>query len=214
MWNGPTAAQQGLNFLAAMDRAGATPHIVRHSAFGVDESRLIQQIDQVDDAVKASGRTWTILKPTFYMQNTMMLKDSIANDGMIYWDWNDAKAGMIDLRDIADCAFSALTQDGHEGQSYILTGPESVSWHEMATAIGSAIGKEVKYMSVPHEAAKESMVGFGMSEWIVDGYIELNHGFESGFADISNDNVEKLSGHPARSIQDFANDFGGYFTSN
>ena len=58
------------------------------------------------------------------------------------------------------------------------------------------------------------LIDIDMPEWITDGYIELNHGFENGFADTTNDNVQKLAGHPARSIQDFANDFGGYFTSN
>jgi len=51
----------------------------------------------------------------------------------------------------------------------------------------------------------------GFPEFIVDGYIELNHGFAEGFADITNSNVETLSGRKPRSIDDFTNDFKGYF---
>ena len=51
----------------------------------------------------------------------------------------------------------------------------------------------------------------GFPEFIVDGYIELNKGFADGFADLSTDNVALLSGHAARSVDDFVNDFRGYF---
>lgn len=213
-WNGPTAAQQGINVIEAIKRVGTKPFIVRHSAYGAKESRLIQQIDEVDKALKASGLKWTSLKPTFFMQNIMMAAQSIKQGGTIYWDWADGKAGMVDVRDVADSALGALTGKAKEGKEYILTGPQSVSMHDVANSFTKQLGKPVTYVPVPHDASKEAMLGMGFPEFIVDGYIELNQGFEKGFADTANENVKELSGHAPRSVHDFTRDFKGYFSDN
>lgn len=210
-WNGPTAATQGKNIIEAIKRAGTNPLVVRHSAFGADSSELIQQINEVDEALKASGIPYTIIKPTFFMQNFVMASPTIQGDGKIYWDWADGKAGMIDIRDIADSAIGALTGKAEQGKEYILTGSQSVSMNDVASSFTRVLGKQVNYVAVPHEASKESMMEMGFPEFIVDGYVELSKGFSKGFADTTTNNVELLSGHKARSIDDFTRDFKGYF---
>jgi uncharacterized protein YbjT (DUF2867 family) len=210
-WNGPTASAQGNNIVNAIKRAGTKPYIVRHSAYGTDGSRLIQQINEVDNAIQESGAPWTSIKPTFFMQNMMMASKSIQNGGNFYWDWADGKAGMIDIRDVADSAFGALTGKAEQGKEYILTGPDSISMHDVADSFAKVLDKEINYVAVPHEASKESMMGMGIPEFIVDGYVELSQGFAQDFADTTNGNVEALSGHAARSIDDFTKDFKGYF---
>jgi uncharacterized protein YbjT (DUF2867 family) len=209
-WNGPTQAQQGESVIQAAQRAG-NPHIVRHSMWGSEKSRIVKQGDQVEDALKSSGLPWTVLRPTFFMQNTMMAAQTIASDGVIYWDTGDGKLGMIDVRDIVDSAVAVLTGNGHEGKSYILTGPEAISFHDVAATFSKVLGKEVKYVSVPHEASLESMVGMGFPEWIAKGYGELMEGFSEGFADRATDNVATLTGHPARSFEQFARDYAQVF---
>jgi uncharacterized protein YbjT (DUF2867 family) len=210
-WNGPTAAAQGKNILEAIKRTGINPLIVRHSAYGAEGSRIIQQINEVDKLIHESGLQWTSIKPTFFMQNLMMVSPSIQNGGNIYWDWAEGKAGMVDIRDVADSAFGALTGKAEPGKEYVLTGPESISMHDVATSFTKVLGKEINYVAVPHNASKESMMGMGFPEFIVDGYVELSQGFSQGFADTTTGNVEVLSGHPARSIDDFINDFKSYF---
>jgi uncharacterized protein YbjT (DUF2867 family) len=208
-WNGPTALDQWKNFRTALATAGASPRIVRHAALGSPKSRIIQQLTAAEQDLKESGLAWTILQPTFFMQNTMMLAQTVKEQGTIYYDWGDGKAGMIDVRDIVDSAIGALmARDGRlDNQSFVLTGPQSIGFADVAAAIAKAIGKDVKYVPVPHEAAREAMVGMGFPEWIVDGYIELNAGFEAGFADTTTDGVQKLAGHAPRSFEDFASDF-------
>jgi uncharacterized protein YbjT (DUF2867 family) len=209
-WNGPTQAQQAINVIEAAKKAG-NPHIVRHSMWGSENSRIIQQGDQVEAALTSSGLPWTLLKPTFFMQNLMMAAQTIASDGMIYWDTGDGKLGMIDLRDIVEAAFAVLTGEGHEGKNYILTGPEAISMHEVASAFSKALGKKVTYVSVPGEASLQSMLSMGFPEWIARGYGELMVGFSQGFADRTTDNVATLTGHPARSIEQFARDYAQVF---
>lgn len=211
-WNGPTQLQHVQNVLEAARQAG-TPYIVRHSMWGSDRSRIIQQGTQADDAVRSSGLPWTLLKPTFFMQNTMMGAQTIASDGVIYWDMGDGRLAMIDVRDIVECALAVLTESGHEGKSYILTGPEAISFYDVAGTFSDVLGKEVNYVNVPGEAAVESMVNMGMPEWIARGYMELMEGFSEGFAERATDSVPTLTGHPARSFEQFARDhaqvFGG-----
>ena len=213
-WNGPTASQQSINVIEAIKRVGINPFVVRHSAFGAKGSRIIRQIDEVDKALKESGLRWTSIKPTFFMQNLMMAAPSIQSDGKIYWDWGNGKAGMIDVRDVADSALGALTGKAEEGKEYILTGPTSISMKEVAASFSKDLGKEIDYIPVPHGASKQAMMGIGFPEFIADGYMELNEGFTNGFADIANDNVKELSGHAARSLDEFARDFHQYFSSN
>jgi uncharacterized protein YbjT (DUF2867 family) len=209
-WNGPTQAQQVKNVIGVAKQAG-NPHIVRHSMWGSEKSRIVQQGNETEETVRSSGLPWTLLKPTFFMQNTMMAAQTIQSDGVIYWDTGDGKLGMIDVRDIVDVATAVLTGSGHEGKSYILTGPEAISFHDVAARFSKVLDKEVNYVNVPHEAAFDSMVSMGVPEWIAKGYGELMDGFSEGFANSTTDNVATLSGHPARSFEQFARDFAQVF---
>ena len=205
-WNGPTQEKQVENVLNAAKKAG-NPHIVRHSMWGSEKSRIIQQGERAEQAIKSSGLPWTLLKPTFFMQNTMMAAQTIKSDGVIYWDTGNGKLGMIDVRDIVDSAYAVLTGSGHDGKSYILTGPKAISMQDVANTFSKVLGRDINYVNVPHEASVQSMVSMGFPEWIARGYGELMEGFSQGFASQVTDNVETLTGHPARSFEQFARDY-------
>ena len=209
-WNGETQLQQAINVIDAAKKSG-NPHIVRHSMWGSENSRIIKQGYKIEEILKESGLPWTILKPTFYMQNTMMAAQTISSDGAIYWDMKDGKLGMIDVRDIADAAFAVITGKGHEGKEYILTGPEAISFNDVAKIFSNVLDTEIKYVSVPGEAALQSMVGMGLPEWIAKGYVELSEGFSENFANSTTRNVEILTGHPSRSFEQFVSDFARVF---
>ena len=210
-WNGPTQEQQAKSAIEAAKKSG-NPHIVRHSMWGSEKSRIIKQGYAVDEAIKSSGMPWTILRPTFFMQNTMMAAQTIASDGMIYMSMKDGELAMIDIRDIVDAAVAVLTGSGHEGKDYILTGPEALSFHDVARTFSKVLGKDVKYVNVPSEAAIQSMMGMGVPEWIAQGYAELSEGFSENFASKATDNIANLTGHPARSFEQFAHDFAQVFS--
>ena len=123
----------------------------------------------------------------------------------------DGKIGMIDVRDIVDVAAKVLTEDGHQGKTYGLTGPASISFHDVAAGLSKALGKEVKYVDVPLEAGREAMVGMGLSEWFADAMTEYNKAFGEGLGDFTTGDVQELTGHPARSYETFARDFAEVF---
>ena len=208
--NGPNQTQQGRNLIEAAKRAGS-PHMVQQTGYGTNKSRIIQQLEEIGKELEESGLPYTMVKPTFFMQNILMAAESVASQGVVYMPFKDGRLGMIDVRDIADVALKVLTSEGHEGKTYILTGPASISFHEVANGLSKAIGKEVTYVDVPSEAARESIVGMGVPEWIADGYIELFEGFSEGYADSTTPHVEQLTGHPARSFENFARDFAQAF---
>ena len=209
-WNGPTAPQQARNIIGAAQRAGR-PHIVRIAAHGTDGSRIVRDHLVVEEELKASGLPWTMLRPTFFMQNLMMAAPSVASDGMMYLPFKTGRVGMIDVRDIVDVAARVLTTDGHAGQTYILTGPQAVSLQEVAGALSAALGKPVTYVDIPREAAKQFMMGMGMPEWIADGYAELFEGFANNFASRVSPDVARVTGRPGRGIAQFARDFAPVF---
>ena len=174
--NESSAATQAKNLIEAAKEAGR-PHIVKQTGFGSSRSRIIQQLEEIDQLLEASGLPCTLIKPTFFMQNIMMAAQTVASDGMVYMPMKEGRLGMVDLRDVADVALRVLTSEGHEGKTYVLTGPASISFHEVADGLAKALGKQVTYVDVPPEAARESIIGMGMSEWLADGYIELFEDF-------------------------------------
>ena len=208
--NGPAAAQQASNVIQAARRNGS-PHVVRQSAYGPEKSRIIRHVLQVESELKASGLSYTIVRPTFFMQNTMMAAQTVASDGVAYMPFKDGKIDMVDVRDVADVALKVLTEDGHEGREHTLTGPASISFHDVAAGLSKALGKEVQYVDVPLEAGREAMVGMGMPEWVADGYTELMEEFSKNWADLVSPAVEKITGRPGRSYEQFARDFAQVF---
>ena len=210
-WNGETQLKQAENVINAAKHEGVS-HLIRHSMWGSEKSRIIKQGYEIEEMVKSSGLQWTLLKPTFFMQNTMMAAQTISSDGVIYWDMKDGKLGMIDVRDIADAAYAVITGKGHEGKSYILTGPEAISFNDVAKIFSDVLHKEVKYVNVPHEASIQAMTGMGIPQWIAEGFAELDEGFGENFANDTTKNVETLTWHPARSFKQFATEFAQVFS--
>jgi uncharacterized protein YbjT (DUF2867 family) len=214
-WNGPSALQQSRHLLEAITGSGATPHIVRLSGYGTLQSRIISELAECEADLQASGLPWTIVKPTFFMQNVLMAAQTVSEQGAVYFDWGAGKAGMVDMRDVVDCAVAVLTGEAGaaEGETFVLTGPDSIGFADVAATLSRVTGHEVEYVPVPHEAASEAMVAMGMPEWIAAGYAELSAGFEQGFADFTTDNVDRLSGHQPRSFEQFARDHARLFTA-
>ena len=211
----PNQATLGKNGIAAAKRAG-NPYIVRSSAMvpaPALQTSLGRHHAEIEAELKASGLPYTIIKPTFFMQNTMMAAQTVASDGVIYMPFKDGKVGMIDVRDIVDVATRVLTSDGHEGRTYTLMGPESISFHDVAAGLSKALGKDLQYIDVPSEAGRQSMMEKGLPDWLAEEFRELIVNFAEGGADFTTSDVEFVTGKRARSyeqfVRDYAETFGG-----
>ena len=211
----PNQVIQAKNGIQAAKRNGS-PLVVRLSAGAVkdvpgDLPRVSAQHAEIDNELRASGVPYTILKPNFFIQNTLMAAQTVASDGVVYMAMKDGKIGMIDVRDVADVAVKVLTEDGHEGKEYTMTGPASISFQDVAAALAKALGKQVVYVDVPVEAARQGMVDMGLTEWFADAMGEYMTSFSEGYGDFSTSDVEKVTGNPARSYEAFARDFAEVF---
>jgi uncharacterized protein YbjT (DUF2867 family) len=206
--NGPDQAKHGQNLIAAARKAGR-PHLVHHAASGSDKSRIIRHINEVEAALRVSGLPFTILRPTFYLQNTMMAIPTVQSQGAIYFPMKEGRMAMTDVRDIVDVAAHVLLapKGEHEGMTYTITTPETFTITEFASTLGAALGKPVNYVDVPISAARASMIGMGMDAWVVDGYMELFEGFADNWGNKTSDDVQKLLGRPARGKREFVADF-------
>ena len=93
----------------------------------------------------ASGLPYTLLRPQSFMQNTLMTASTVATQGRIYQPMKDGRLGMIDARDIGAVAARVLNEEGHEGQTYTLTGPAAISFHDVARILSGILGRGMSY---------------------------------------------------------------------
>src|SRR5215208_664967 len=161
----PEQVTQASNVINAAKDSGNDARIVRlsvHQASHEAPSRNSRQHAQIEDQLRSSGLPYTLLRPTTFMQNTLATARTVASEGRIYEPFKDGKLGMIDARDIGEVAAKILTEEGHEGKTYILTGPRAISFHDIAEMLSAVLGKKVDYVPISLEKAKEAMFGMGL----------------------------------------------------
>jgi uncharacterized protein YbjT (DUF2867 family) len=201
------------NFLAAARGAGA-PHVVKFSGLGASAdspSELMRQHGETDAALAASGLPFTILRPNSFHQNLLWSAGTIKDHGAFYLPVGDARQSLVDVRDIADVAAAVLTGVGHEGRTYEITGPESLSYHDVAGHLSAALGKPVRYVDVPPESALDAMLEAGMPEWNARAVTALYGVFAAGHAARTTDVVGRITGREPISFAQFARDHADAF---
>ena len=166
---------------------------------------------EADQALIESGIPYTLVKPAHFMQNLLAFAGPIAAQGLIPAPLGHASIGTIDVRDVAAVAVAALTGEGHEGESYIITGPESLTMDAMAERLSSALGSEVKYVDVPPEAAREALLKSGAPAWFVEALLEINANMAGGSADIVTSTVHDVTGRTPRTFEGFATEYASAF---
>ncbi len=202
---GPEAVAQG-NAVTQAAKAAGIKHLVRLSAIKAAEDAPTENGRshfQTDKEITASGIPYTILRPHFFMQNLLMSVPTILGQGNMYWGMGQGRLGMIDVRDIADCVVTLLTNGGHEGKIYNPTGALSIDFNEAAAIISKGIGKSVTYTPVPLEAVGEALISMGQGEWVAKLMMDYSKAYSENWGNYTNDDVETITGHKARSFQQF-----------
>ncbi|MFL6337177.1 MAG: SDR family oxidoreductase [Pyrinomonadaceae bacterium] len=205
--------EQQRAFIEAAARAGVR-HVVKFSALGADAGApegFGKWHGQGEELLKASGLAWTILRPNFFMQNLLGQAKQIASDGVIAQAAGDGRASFIDTRDIAAVAARTLTEEGHEGRTYTLTGPEALSYTDVAAKLSEATGREIKYISVAPAQFREMVLALGFPEWFVAALERLNEVFTSGEAAVLTDDVRRIGRKEPNTFERFARDYADAF---
>ena len=209
---GPEAVAQGKVLLNAAVDSGS-PYYVRLSAIGaaVDAPTENGRLHfQSDDALIKSGLPYTILRPHYFMQNLLGSVETIKADGNMYWGMGDGKLGMIDVRDIANCCASLLLGTGHEGKIYTPTGPETISFHDIADIISRGLDKDIKYVPISIEAVGEAIRKAGWGEWGANVMMDYSRAYAEGWGEFTNDDVEIITGNKPGGFQQFFDEVLAY----
>jgi uncharacterized protein YbjT (DUF2867 family) len=195
------------NAIDAARDAGVSS-VVRSSILGADAdspSVFLSSHGESDAYLEQSGVDYTILRPNMFMQNVPESTiPSIDGDGRFYGDAGDARISMVDTRDVAAVASVVLTESGHGGARYDLTGPEALSYHDVAAKLSAAMGRGISYVAVPDDAVRTALLGYGMDVWLVDALVglfaEYRRSGTDGYAAAVSGDVERITGQPPRSL--------------
>lgn len=195
--------QAELALIEAAKTAGVK-RIVKLSARGV-EADPSNPHSVVEAALAASGLAWTVVRPTFFMQNyATMSAATIRDQGAIYEPAADGASAFVDTRDIAAVVVKALTEAGHDGRAYDLTGPEALDRASVAAAIAEAAGKPVRYVPVDDAALRNAMAGAPPA--LTELMSGLFAAVRAGHTAATTTTVQDLLGRPATPFATFARD--------
>ena len=178
----PQLVELESHMLDACKEAGVK-HVVLNSALGAGDyaKSFPGWHRKVEDKLKATGMSYTILRPNGFLQNIAAYNaPSIRAQGAFYVAMGDAKVSYLDVGDIAVVAFRALAGGAHAGKTYELNGPEAISNQELAKRISKAAGRTVNYVEIPESAQREALLGLGMPEWQVTALLELQQYYKQG----------------------------------
>lgn len=209
----PEAVAWNVAFLECAKQRGVG-HVVQLSGMNVSPSSSAafhRQMSQCDDALKASGIGYTILQPNVFHQNMLRMASSIRGQGRFRSAVGDARISMIDVRDIAEVAVKALTEEGHAYKVYVLTGPEPITYFDVARDLSSAAGTRIEYEALEEEQAVNELVQSGLPEAVARSRVGVHRSFSSGaFARVTSD-VKQLLHRSPRSFSEFASDYAAAF---
>ena len=209
----PDLVQLETNMIDACRTAGVK-HIVLNSALGAgDYSKSYPSWHRkVEDKLKSTGMSFTILRPNSFHQNVVaFFAPSIRAQGVFYSSMRDARVSFLDVRDIAVVAAKALEAGEHSGKTYELNGPEALTYAELAQKISKHAGRAVQYVDIPVEPQRKAMLDQGMPAWQVDALLDLQEYYTSGHGGSVDPLLPKLLGRPPITMDRFLAEFAGEF---
>ncbi len=163
---------------------------------------LGKQHKAVEDAVKAAGVGWTILRCGGFATNTLIWAASVRAEGVVRFPYGEAALALIAEQDIAAAAVRVLLDPGHAGQTYVLTGGQSLTQIQQAEAIGKAIGRPVRFEELSPGQFRQAATRHFPAPVVEDLLTALAR-YVGQTAYITAD-LEKLIGRPATSYAQWA----------
>ena len=196
----------------AVPGAAETVAAFADQAVGAGVGRLVllsgrgeEEAQRTERLVAEAGAEWTVVRCSWFNQN---FSEGFFIDGVVAGELalpvGDVPEPFVDLEDVADVAVAALTEDGHAGQVYELTGPQLLRFDEAVAAIADAAGRPIAFAPVPMDAFAAALREHGEDDdvvWLTTYlFTEVLDGRNASLAD----GVERALGRPARSFADYA----------
>lgn len=199
-------SQAAVGELLAAAQGSALRHVVLMTAYGteLDETSVFRQEEKM---VEVSGFDWTFLRPNWFWQNFSegdLFLPSIMTRDEIKAPAAEGAVSFVDTGDIAAVAVAAMTEPGHTGRAYSLTGPTAVTFADVAEAIGEACGRTVRYVDQDPTESLSELVAMGVPATFAELSRHLYDTVRAGYAAGVEPAVEQVTGRPARDLKAFA----------
>ena len=192
-------------FLDALHARGIG-RVVLLSSMGADQAPQFGT-GLIERMLADGGFDWTVLAPNWFSQDfdqTLFLP--MVRAGELRIPAGDGAVSWIDVRDIAAVAATALVEHGHTAQRYVLTGPEALTFDEVADVLTDVTGRRITYTDVPPDEMREAFVASGMNPQYAEMMLGVIVGIRAGAAAQVTDVVERVTGRPPVTFRDYAKD--------
>ncbi|MFZ0816173.1 MAG: NAD(P)H-binding protein [Candidatus Sulfotelmatobacter sp.] len=179
---------------ASTAKAAGVRHLVKLSSLDVRQGLAIGAWhERGEAAIRASGICFTFVQPTGFMSNLLAWARSIKNEGVVRSSTGDGRRAFIHSDDIADVAAEALTSHKYDGESLAITGPQAVTFAEVAERIGAAIGKPLVFQPISdEEAGQRYAAATGALVEDTEAHVALWRAIREGRLASVTDNVERI----------------------
>ena len=149
---------------------------------------------QGEDAIRESGVAFTFIQASGFMSNALSWSDSIRREGVLRSSTGGGKIAFIHPDDIAAVATASLTTHDYDGQALAITGPEALSYGEMAVAIGRAIDKPVRFEEITDGQAYARTVEWAGKGAYADALVDIWRAVRESRLDTVTDGVKQITG--------------------
>jgi uncharacterized protein YbjT (DUF2867 family) len=166
---------------------------------------------QVEQHLRASGIAWVILRPSWYMSNLSAAAPQVAAERRLYAPAGQARIAMIDPRDVGAAAAAVLSSPGHEGQTYLLTGPEAITFTQVAVELSAAAASRIEFIDIPGDDAHKALTHGGMPDFAAEQIVKTFEQLRLGAAAQVTATVATLTGSAPRDFTSFARDYAHLF---
>lgn len=184
--------------------------LVRSSILGADRdspAEFISAHTACDRYLEDSGLPYVIVRPNLFLQNILEATiPSLDAAGKFYVDAGEARISMVDTRDVAAVAAVALTEPGHAGAHYDVTGPEALSYADVAAKLTKALGRQITYIDTSDDVVRQALLGAGLTEWFANALVGLYQDYRrsgiGGYAAEVTGTIMRLTGRAPRTLDE------------
>ncbi len=192
----------------ALAKIGGVRRLVHLSGVGANLqiccARTLRWLGQLEATASSSGMTVTHLRSTFMMQNLLQFAAEIKREGLIAGPFRSGRWTFVDAQDVGAVGAVVLLNEQHDGQTFVVTGSESLSYKAVAERFSVALGKPVRYVDITANEARGKLQAAGHNPVMVEATLELWDACASNLVNVAPTNiVQELTGRPPRSLEDF-----------
>jgi len=196
-------------------RAAGVTHLVKASAFAASphsKAPIGRWHYQIEQELEASGMGWTVLRPHHFMQNLLAQAQYVSNEGAIYSPSGDGKIPYVAANDVAAVAFVTLTQPGHFGKKYVVTGSEALSYRQASEIIGEVIGKKLRFVDESPDEARARRIREGVPPAVIESILAIGAYQRAGGKTVTiTSTVADLTGRPPQTVAEFVREHASAF---